>query len=119
AKYVGRMRSLILGCPPQGDCEAGHRSRPEITTVVSQLGRPDDGTDVSGFSNIELFAPLLPASEWRRGVTKEKMTADLSSALQEAFPGVIFNFSQMISDNVEEAMSGVKGENTVKVVGPD
>ena len=119
AKYVGRMRSLILGCPAHGDCDTGHRSRPEITTVVSQLGRPDDGTDVSGFSNIELFAPLLPASEWRRGVTKERMTTDLASALQEAFPGVIFNFSQMISDNVEEAMSGVKGENTVKVVGPD
>ena len=119
AKYVGRMRSLILGCPAQGECDSAHRSRPEITTVVSQLGRPDDGTDVSGFSNIELFAPLLPAPEWRRGVTKEQMTADLSRSLLEAFPGVIFNFSQMISDNVEEAMSGVKGENTVKVVGPD
>ena len=119
AKYVGRMRSLILGCPAQGECDSAHRSRREITTVVSQLGRPDDGTDVSGFSNIELFAPLLPAAEWRRGVTKEQMTAELSRELQETFPGVIFNFSQMISDNVEEAMSGVKGENTVKVVGPD
>jgi cobalt-zinc-cadmium resistance protein CzcA len=119
AKYVGRMRALILGCPNDGPCDAARRRRPEITTVVSQLGRPDDGTDVSGFSNIELFAPLKPSKEWRSGVTKEKMTEQLSGELQAAFPSVIFNFSQMISDNVEEAMSGVKGENTVKVVGPD
>ncbi len=144
SRYVGRMRAVVLGCPvdkgageapveaadrvdesqslppgPNIHCDMDHRAHPEITTVVSQLGRPDDGTDVSGFSNIELFAPLRPQSEWRKGVTKDSMTAELSKALQEAFPGVIFNFSQMISDNVEEAMSGVKGENTVKVVGPD
>jgi cobalt-zinc-cadmium resistance protein CzcA len=153
AKYVGRMRAVILGCPsvdvgtqvaprnppapgssepsqpgtpPAGSggqtappCDLQHRSRPEITSVVSQLGRPDDGTDVSGFYNIELFAPLEPADKWPRGVTKAKMTDELSRQLQAAFPGVIFNFSQMISDNVEEAMSGVKGENTVKVFGPD
>jgi cobalt-zinc-cadmium resistance protein CzcA len=119
SKYVGRMRAVILGCQDVEHCDLQHRARPEITTVVSQLGRPDDGTDVSGFYNIELFAPLRPAKEWRRGVTKESMTAQLSRELQQAFPGVIFNFSQMISDNVEEAMSGVKGENTVKVVGPD
>src|SRR5207249_291206 len=119
AKYVGRMRAVILGCPKDGPCDLQHRARPEITTVVSQLGRPDDGTDVSGFYNIELFAPLLPSKEWPRGVTKESMTEDLSRELNQAFPGVIFNFSQMISDNVEEAMSGVKGENTVKVFGPD
>jgi heavy metal efflux system protein len=119
SKYVGRMRAMILGCPKDGPCDLAHRARPEITSVVSQLGRPDDGTDVSGFYNIELFAPLQPANEWPRGVTKEKMTEELSHELGEAFPGVIFNFSQMISDNVEEAMSGVKGENTVKVFGPD
>ncbi|HVV50008.1 MAG TPA: CusA/CzcA family heavy metal efflux RND transporter [Polyangia bacterium] len=119
SKYVGRMRAVILGCADVEHCDLAHRARPEITTVVSQLGRPDDGTDVSGFYNIELFAPLKPANEWPRGVTKASMTAQLSHELQEAFPGVIFNFSQMISDNVEEAMSGVKGENTVKVVGPD
>ena len=121
AKYVGRMRALILGCPQTGEgtCDLAHRSRPEVTAVVSQLGRPDDGTDVSGFNNIELFAPLKPSKEWRAGVTKAKLTNELSAELQAAFPGVIFNFSQMISDNVEEAMSGVKGENTVKVVGPD
>ncbi len=119
SKYVGRMRAMILGCQDVEHCDLAHRARPEITTVVSQLGRPDDGTDVSGFYNIELFAPLKPSKEWRRGVTKESMTAALSKELGEAFPGVIFNFSQMISDNVEEALSGVKGENTVKVVGPD
>ncbi len=119
SKYVGRMRAAILGCPKEGPCDLSNRQHPEITTVVSQLGRPDDGTDVSGFYNIELFAPLKPSKDWRRGVTKESMTEELSHELGEAFPGVIFNFSQMISDNVEEAMSGVKGENTVKVFGPD
>ena len=119
SKYVGRMRATILGCESVEHCDLRHRAHPEITTVVSQLGRPDDGTDVSGFYNIELFAPLEPANQWPRGVTKETMTTELSRELQQAFPGVIFNFSQMISDNVEEAMSGVKGENTVKVVGPD
>src|SRR5262249_57660263 len=62
---------------------------------------------------------LKPAKEWRSGQTKASMTEALSRELSDAFPGVIFNFSQMISDNVEEALSGVKGENTVKVVGPD
>lgn len=106
AKHVGRMRSIV-------------KSHPEIVTVVSQLGRPDDGTDVAGFFNIELFAPLKPFDQWPRGMTKAKLTEQLSSELQDAAPGVIFNFSQMISDNVEEALSGVKGENSVKVIGPD
>jgi cobalt-zinc-cadmium resistance protein CzcA len=122
AKYVGRMRAVILGCPEDvasAKCDLEHRTHPEITTVVSQLGRPDDGTDVSGFYNIELFAPLKPTDEWRKGITKDKMTEELSTELREAFPGVIFNFSQMISDNVEEAVSGVKGENSVKVFGND
>src|SRR5258708_1315998 len=119
ATYVGRMRSILLGCPEEGPCSAQNRKHPEIVTVVSQLGRPDDGTDPSGFYNVEFFAPLRPHGEWRRGISKEKMTEQLSQELRGAFPGVIFNFSQYISDNVEEAMSGVKGENTVKVVGPD
>jgi len=119
ATYVGRMRSILLGCPEEGACTSQNRRHPEIVTVVSQLGRPDDGTDPSGFYNVEFFAPLKPHGEWRRGVTKDKMTEQLSQELREAFPGVIFNFSQYISDNVEEAMSGVKGENTVKTVGPD
>ena len=105
AKYVGRMREIL-------------RQHHEVTTVVSQLGRPDDGTDPSGFFNIELFAPLEPFDEWPRGVTKEKLTEEISGELSHAFPGVDFNFSQMISDNVEEGLSGVKGENSVKIVGP-
>jgi cobalt-zinc-cadmium resistance protein CzcA len=117
SRYVGRMREILLGCGADKSCKT--RKHPEIQTVVSQLGRPDDGTDVSGFYNIELFAPLLPRDQWRHGVTKEKLTDELSQELREAFPGVVFGFSQAISDNVEEAMSGVKGENTVKVVGPD
>src|SRR5207245_11353601 len=76
-------------------------------------------TDPHGVQTIELFAPLEPPSSWRRGVTKDALTAQLSRDLRETFPGVDFNFSQYIADNVEEAMSGVKGENTVKVVGPD
>src|SRR6202011_3330153 len=85
AKYVEAMRTVVA-------------RRPEVTTVISQLGRPDDGTDVSGFFNIELFAPLKPFNEWPRGQTKEKLTEALSKELQESFPGVSFNFSQMISD---------------------
>ncbi len=121
AKYVGRMRSILRGCPtdPGAPCDEAHRTHPEITAVVSQLGRPDDGTDVSGFSNIELFAPLKSFDEWPRGMTKEKLTDQLNKELTEAFPGALFNFSQMISDNVEEAVSGVKGENSVKVFGND
>jgi len=119
-RYVGRMRSIVLGCPQnKAGCDLSNRRYPEIDTVVSQVGRPDDGTDVSGFHNIELFAPLKPRGEWRSGVTKIELTEQLSHELRDAFPGVVFNFSQAISDNVEEAMSGVKGENTVKVVGPD
>jgi cobalt-zinc-cadmium resistance protein CzcA len=106
SKYVSRMREIV-------------RRHPEVITVISQNGRPDDGTDVSGFFNIELFAPLKPPSEWPRGASKDKLTEELSKELQDSFPGVSFNFSQMISDNVEEAMSGIKGENSVKVIGPD
>ena len=95
------------------------RSHPEVECAVSQVGRPDDGTDVSGFFNIEIYAPLKPEGQWRRGVTKASLTDDLASELRTAFPGVTFAFSQMISDNVEEALSGVKGENSVKVIGPD
>jgi cobalt-zinc-cadmium resistance protein CzcA len=121
SKYVGRMRDILRGCPEDKNvkCTEENRKHREIQTVISQLGRPDDGTDVSGFHNIELFAPLRPFDEWPRGQTKEKLTDELSREMNEAFPGVVFNFSQMISDNVEEAISGVKGENSVKVVGTD
>ena len=121
AKYVGRMRSILRGCPQEtgAACDDAHRKYPEVETVVSQLGRPDDGTDVSGFYNIEFFAPLKPFDEWPAGMTKDKLTEQVNREMVEAFPGVVFNFSQYISDNVEEALSGVKGENSVKVFGAD
>lgn len=121
AKYVDEMRAIVRGCPDDAatPCTAENRRHPEVVSVTSQLGRPDDGTDVTGFFNIELFAPLKPFDEWEHGMTKEKLTNELSRELHEAFPGVVFNFSQMIGDNVEEAVAGVKGENSIKVFGPD
>jgi cobalt-zinc-cadmium resistance protein CzcA len=92
---------------------------PEIITVVSQHGRPDNGSDASPFSNVELFAPLKSYSDWPAGMTKEKLTAQLQAEFDAALPGVVFNFSQYIQDNVEEALSGVKGANSVKVIGPN
>ncbi|HEX9462356.1 MAG TPA: CusA/CzcA family heavy metal efflux RND transporter, partial [Alphaproteobacteria bacterium] len=102
--YVNEMRKLI-------------KSYPEMVTVISQHGRPDDGTDATGFFNAEFFVPLKPASEWPRGVDKPTLTRQVSAALEDKFPGVEFNFSQYIQDNVEESVSGVKGENSVKVFG--
>jgi heavy metal efflux system protein len=121
SRYVGRMRDIVRGCPRDDKipCTEENRTNRVVETVVSQLGRPDDGTDVSGFYNIEMFAPLKPFDEWPHGLTKEKLTEELSEQLNDAFPAADFNFSQMISDNVEEAVSGIKGENSVKVVGPN
>jgi cobalt-zinc-cadmium resistance protein CzcA len=104
--YVDRMRKLM-------------KSYPEVETVVSQHGRPDDGTDATGFFNAEFFVPLKPFDTWPDGVDKEKLTKTMTDALGEQFPGVDFNFSQYIQDNVEEAASGVKGENSVKIYGND
>jgi len=104
--FVNRMRLVI-------------KNFPEVETVVSQQGRPDDGTDATGFFNAEFFAPLKLAKEWRRGMTKDKLIEEVNEALEAKFPGVNFNFSQYIQDNVEEAVSGVKGENSVKLIGND
>jgi heavy metal efflux system protein len=96
------------------------RSYPEITQVVSQMGRPDDGTDVSTFNNAEFLADLKPVAQWRPQFHESK--DELISAIQKDFtryPGIDFNFSQTIQDNVEEAMSGVKGENSLKLFGKD
>ena len=92
---------------------------PEVLTVVSQHGRPDNGSDASPFSNVELFAPLKPFDEWPAGLNKEKLTDILQKEFQDALPGVGFNFSQYIQDNVEEALSGVKGANSIKILGPN
>ncbi|WP_174302186.1 efflux RND transporter permease subunit, partial [Caulobacter sp. S45] len=104
--YVNRMRAVI-------------KSYPEVQTVVSQHGRPDDGTDATGFFNAEFFVPLKPFGTWPGHIDKEKLTEQLSGDLERRFPGVEFNFSQTIEDNVEEAASGVKGANSVKLFGPD
>ncbi len=92
---------------------------PEVLTVVSQHGRPDDGSDAAPFSNVELFAPLKPFDEWPKGVTKDKLTDQVQTEFNNELPGVIFNFSQYIEDNIEEGISGVKGVNSVKIVGPN
>ena len=90
---------------------------PEVITVVSQHGRPDNGSDASPFSNVELFVPLKPYDQWPWGLTKEKLTAQIQKEYEDELPGVNLNFSQYIQDNVEEALSGVKGQNSVKVFG--
>jgi heavy metal efflux system protein len=104
--YVNQIRKTI-------------KDFPEAETVISQHGRPDDGTDATGFFNAEFFVPLKPESLWRAGVDKDKLTSELSSELIEKFPGIEFNFSQYIQDNVQEAVSGVKGENSIKLFGSD
>ena len=91
---------------------------PEVTQTVSQMGRPDDGTDVVTFNNIEVSVSLKPPSEWRRGLTKDGLIQELNQRLSQ-YPGIDLNFSQNIQDNVEEAMSGVKGENSLKLFGDD
>jgi cobalt-zinc-cadmium resistance protein CzcA len=104
--YVNKIRAVM-------------KDYPEVVTVISQHGRPDDGTDATGFFNAEFFVPLKPFGAWPSGMTKDKLTDALSKKLTDTFPGVDFNFSQNIQDNVEEAASGVKGENSVKLYGGD
>jgi cobalt-zinc-cadmium resistance protein CzcA len=95
-------------------------SFPEVTQVVSQTGRPDDGTDTTGFFNTEYFVDLKRKEDWRPVFhqNKEELIAAIDKQL-EKFPGVLWNFSQPISDNMEEAVSGVKGELAVKLYGDD
>ena len=87
--------------------------------MVSQHGRPDDGSDASPFSNVELFVPLKPFDQWPKGLTKEKLTEQIQAEFENELPGINFNFSQYIQDNIEEAISGVKGANSVKIVGAE
>ncbi len=106
-------------------------SIPEIRAVMSHVGRPDDGTDVTSYYNLEFNAPLIPMEEWRRKpvkifgkeiwqrtITREEIQNELMKKF-EIFPGINFNFSQLIRDNVEEALSGVKGANSIKLFGND
>jgi len=95
-------------------------SFPEVTQVVSQVGRPDDGTDTTGFFNTEYFVDLKPKQQWRPVFKEDK--EELISAMDrelERIPGVLWNFSQPIADNMEEAVSGVKGQLAVKIYGDD
>ena len=95
-------------------------SFPEVTQVVSQVGRPDDGTDTTGFFNTEYFVDLKPKNQWRPVFKEEKVR--LIGAMDrelEKIPGVLWNFSQPIADNMEEAVSGVKGELAIKIYGDD
>src|SRR6266571_5031984 len=91
---------------------------PEVTSAVSQLGRPEDGTDATGYFNGEFFVNLKPRAAWRKGLTKLDLIRQIEAELRH-IPGVDYNFSQNIQDNVEEAMSGVKGENSIKLFGDD
>src|SRR6202008_548925 len=104
--YVNQLRAIIGNFP-------------EVESVVSQHGRPDAGTDATGFFNAEFFPPLKPASSWRKGMSKEQLTNEMLAKLQADFLGVEFNFSQYLQDNVSEAVSGVKGENSIKLFGND
>src|SRR4029453_9729432 len=92
---------------------------PPVRTVFSEQGRGEDGTDPDGSFVAEFFVPLKPQGEWPKGMTKEELVKQLSERLKREFLGVDFNFSQYIQDNIEEAVSGVKGENSVKIFGTD
>ncbi|MET1085169.1 MAG: CusA/CzcA family heavy metal efflux RND transporter [Burkholderiales bacterium] len=93
------------------------KAYPEVNNVVVQVGRPDDGTDPKGLNNIEILADMKPRDTWRFP-DKEALIADMTTKLK-VIPGLPTNFSQVIQDNVEEALSGVKGEISVKIFGPD
>lgn len=100
---ANKMRRIILAFP-------------EVKQVMSQTGRPNDGTDATGFYNIEFHVDIYPKKEWKSGLTKEELIDKMQKQL-EVYPGVNLNFSQPIMDNVEEAVSGVKGSLCVKIYG--
>ena len=107
---------------------------PEVESIVNQLGRPDDATDTDGYYNSEYFVPLRPEREWPKIVketgwrrifgdvrarTKDEIVDAMNAELSARLPGITWNFSQNIRDNVMEALSGIKGDNSVKIIGPD
>ena len=103
---VNRIREILLRYP-------------EVITVVSQHGRPDNGSDAAGFFNAEFFVPLKPFDEWPSDMNKDKLIDELQAEFAKEFTGIGFNFSQYIQDNVEEGLSGVRGANSAKIIGPD
>ena len=120
------IRALL---PPTITLEAGEqtvtrirnviKSFAPVRTVVSEQGRGEDATDPDGFFVAEFFVPLKPFDQWPSGLTKEKLVKQINDRLNREFIGIDFNFSQYIEDNIEEALSGVKGENSVKIFGRD
>jgi heavy metal efflux system protein len=111
--------SLEAGMPIVNEIREILLRHPEVITVVSQHGRPDDGSDAAGFYNAEFFVPLKPFDEWPVGLTKDMLINELQDEFNKKFVGIDFNFSQYIQDNVEEGLSGVKGANSAKIIGPD
>jgi heavy metal efflux system protein len=111
--------SLEAGMPIVDKIRVMLLNHPEVITVVSQHGRPDNGSDAAGFFNAEFFVPLKPFEQWPAGMTKAKLIDQLQNEFAREFTGIGFNFSQYIQDNVEEGLSGVKGANSVKVIGRD
>ena len=105
ARMAPRLREVIA-------------SVPEVRGVMSQVGRPDDGTDVTSFFNLEFNVPLRPMEEWREGMTRRKIEQELTNKFND-FRGLNFSFSQLIRDNIDEALSGIKGANSVKIFGTD
>jgi cobalt-zinc-cadmium resistance protein CzcA len=118
--------TLAPSTGPSAGIEVMDRARikiasfPEVTQVVSQVGRPDDGTDTTGFFNTEYFIDLKPKDQWRPvfAENKEELIAAMDREL-EKIPGALWNFSQPIADNMEEAVSGVKGQLAIKIYGND
>lgn len=105
ARIAPRLRKVIA-------------SVPEVRGVMSHVGRPDDGTDITSFFNLEFNVPLRPMEQWRPGLTRRMIEAELAAKFAE-FPGIEFSFSQLIRDNIDEALSGIKGSNSVKLFGSD
>jgi cobalt-zinc-cadmium resistance protein CzcA len=106
----------------------GSERYPEVQSIVTQAGRPDDGTDPGGFNNVEFFVPMRPEHDWpvidrpngeRKRRTRPEIVEDMNAELKGKIPGIEWGFSQYIRDNVMEAISGVKGDNSVKIYGPD
>jgi len=104
-RYANDMRKVFEGFP-------------EVRQVMSQAGRPNDGTDPTGFYNVEFHVDIYPQKEWKSGLTKAQLIEQMQKKL-DVFQGVSLGFSQPIMDNVEEAVSGVKGSIAVKIYGQD
>jgi len=96
------------------------RGYPEVTNVVSQVGTPDDGTDPNNYSNIEIFVDLEPREKWRQNFhDKQDLVNDMNKHLMDEYPECLYNFSQYIKDNMDEAIAGIKGELGIKIYGRD